>query len=115
MTAQLYPPTGAPAIYPTPQTMIVRSTLYWLAERATPPGANTKHDDGPQGDVFVTTGDTVLIYGDVTGVIVGAEGYDPCVRVTESRMPGRKPGQVVTIDPDDIVGAIIVRRLMAGA
>lgn len=116
-TAPLYPQPEGPAIYLTSSGTAASAPLYWLAEQAVPPGMATKHDDGPQHDIFVTTGDTVGLADDAEGVIVGNEGLAPRVQITKGSGWRRayRAGDVVTIDPDDIVAALIVQRLMAGA
>lgn len=93
--------------------------LYWLAERAAP--VSDPHgvtcDCCPRGavtptqDVFVTMGDSVVLSsgetGDTTAVIVGADGTFPVVRYTTGSLTGR----CQTVDPDDIVAAILLKRM----
>lgn len=94
--------TPPPAI-PAPAQL----PLYWLAEPAAP--IDDPHG-GSSADVFVTIGDTVALVGgpDRQGLIVGEQQNLPIVQITQ----GADRGRIKTIDPDDIVAAIILRRIL---
>jgi hypothetical protein len=100
---------SAPAIAPR---------LHWLAEQAAPftdPHGTTcqccPRGGVPAGDVFVTEGDAVVLASgsceESTGVIVGADGSLPIVRYTTGPLAGREQ----TVDPDQIVAAILLKRM----